>query len=385
MSTKDAMSVMSQRHRPHKVWRRRYSKLMVVGDAGLGKTTLIRTLLSVPGQKIEMHDGTETNIEQFCRDPDSLCSCITWEDTDDRVVWVYKVQDTPGYGDKLNIWANINAMVEFVVKQNETWLKMETCKKRPADMSTIEDPRIDVCLFCLPPHRLRYIDVMFMKELGKVVPIIPVVTKADTMNIREATMYRQEVYSKLRNPSQVGVRGRINLFEFEKETLKRAGVDASAAQFQTLPFLVVASNDVNADMMTKDNIFWPERQYAWGTCEAFNPDHSDVLQLRLLLLKDGLEEVSAAKLERYEVWRRRRLSAIKFSMHMKLVVLAATAVAAFSIGTSIAQGNTLRGLLGNAWRSTVQTLLFWRRRRNRHILKGASEPALRRSKHALFG
>lgn len=41
----------------------------------------------------------------------------------------------------------------------------------------------------------------------KVVPIIPVVTKADTMNIRESTIYRQEVYSKLQNPSQIGVHG----------------------------------------------------------------------------------------------------------------------------------------------------------------------------------
>lgn len=100
------------------------------------------------------------------------------------------------------------------------------------------------------------------------------------MNIREATLYRQEVYSKIRNPRQAGVRGSIQLFEFQKDTLQRAGVDSTAAQFQTLPFLVVASNDVNSEMMAKDNILWPERQYAWGTCEAFNPDHSDILQLR---------------------------------------------------------------------------------------------------------
>jgi hypothetical protein len=27
------------------------------------------------------------------------------------------------------------------------------------DMSEVEDPRVDVCLFCLPPHRLRAIDI----------------------------------------------------------------------------------------------------------------------------------------------------------------------------------------------------------------------------------
>lgn len=78
------------------------------------------------------------------------------------------IQDTPGYGDKLNINTNINIMIEYVLSQNEKWFKLETGRKRPSDMSMIEDPRIDVCLFCLPPHRLRYIDVKFMLELGKV-------------------------------------------------------------------------------------------------------------------------------------------------------------------------------------------------------------------------
>ncbi len=32
------------------------------------------------------------------KDPDSLCSSVTWKDEEDRVIWVYRIQDTPGYG-----------------------------------------------------------------------------------------------------------------------------------------------------------------------------------------------------------------------------------------------------------------------------------------------
>ena len=64
---------------------------MQVGDSGLGKTTLIRALFSVPGQELQLHDGTETSPEQFRRDPDSLCSTISWEDTEDTTTWVYQV------------------------------------------------------------------------------------------------------------------------------------------------------------------------------------------------------------------------------------------------------------------------------------------------------
>ena len=47
----------------------------------------------------------------------------------------------------------------------------------------------------------------FMAELGKVVPILPLVTKADSMTIREAAAYRREVYRKLQNPQIPGPQG----------------------------------------------------------------------------------------------------------------------------------------------------------------------------------
>lgn len=40
----------------------------------------------------------------------------------------------------------------------------------------------------------------FMAELGKLVPILPIVTKSDSMTIREAATYRRQVYRKLQNP-----------------------------------------------------------------------------------------------------------------------------------------------------------------------------------------
>ena len=48
----------------------------------------------------------------------------------------------------------------------------------------------------------------------------------------------------------------------------------------------------------QDAVFWPERKYPWGVSEAFNPQHSDLLHLRLLLLKEACDELSAAKRSR---------------------------------------------------------------------------------------
>ena len=78
--------------------------------------------------------------------------------------------------------------------------KAEMDRSRDVDMAEVDDPRVDLCLFCLPPHRLRPVDVRYMAELGKVVPILPIVTKADTMSTAEAAKYRREVYNRLQSP-----------------------------------------------------------------------------------------------------------------------------------------------------------------------------------------
>ena len=75
---------------------------------------------------------------------------------------VLQVQDTPGYGDDLNIMNNIRAMITYIEDQNRKYLAMELDKQRTADMSDLPDPRVDCCIFCLQPHRLRPIDLRLL-------------------------------------------------------------------------------------------------------------------------------------------------------------------------------------------------------------------------------
>eukprot|EP00878_Enallax_costatus_P026451 GHUV01028385.1.p1 GENE.GHUV01028385.1~~GHUV01028385.1.p1 ORF type:complete len:454 (+),score=123.94 GHUV01028385.1:250-1611(+) len=296
------------RPQPTKIWKRKFVKLMVVGDSGLGKTTLISALLSKPGEQLQVHDGTNTPLNQFLKDPDSLITRVTWKDEQDKVVWVFRVQDTPGYGDDQDISLHINMIVKHINQQNTKWLEMESAKDRCIDLIDVEDPRVDVCLYCLPPHRLRQNDIRYMAELSKHVPIIPVIMKADTMTIHEAQRFRQEVVNRLQNPALSGIRGKIEMFQFSPSTMERAGLPSSAAM-SIPPFVVIASNDINQAALQDDPpTFWPERSYKWGTAEAFNPDHSDLLFLRSLLMAEALEEVSVQKRQRYEDWRQKHLA-----------------------------------------------------------------------------
>ena len=72
-------------------WQNRSVKLLVIGDSGLGKTTLVRCLLAVPGQNMTLHDGSSTNFEEFNKDPSVYLSQVEWDDENDHVHWTYQV------------------------------------------------------------------------------------------------------------------------------------------------------------------------------------------------------------------------------------------------------------------------------------------------------
>jgi hypothetical protein len=44
-------------------------------------------------------------------------------------------------------------------------------------MHRFEDPRVDVAVYFIAPHRLKQMDCEFMSELAKCVPVLPVLAK----------------------------------------------------------------------------------------------------------------------------------------------------------------------------------------------------------------
>ena len=78
-----------------------------------------------------------------------------------------QIQDTPGYGDDLNLNTNIDRIKKHVQEQNSKWHEFESHAKR-GELEKAVDPRVDLCIFCLAPHRVRNIDLLFMHEVSKV-------------------------------------------------------------------------------------------------------------------------------------------------------------------------------------------------------------------------
>ena len=83
------------------------------------------------------------------------------------------VQDTPG-----THFAGAGACVlEHVAQQSREYMAMEEDPKRVVPLSTLPDPRVDVCIFFLSPHFLKPQDVSLMTRLSASVPVVPVIAK----------------------------------------------------------------------------------------------------------------------------------------------------------------------------------------------------------------
>ena len=53
--------------------------------------------------------------------------------------------------------------------------------------------QVHLCLFFVAPHRMKLADVALMKRLHRLVPLVVVIGKSDTMTTDETRKYKEEV------------------------------------------------------------------------------------------------------------------------------------------------------------------------------------------------
>ena len=84
------------------------------------------------------------------------------------------VVDTPGFGDAVDNSDCWNPVLNYVESQYEAFLEAETKVQRSPSMA---DTRVHACLYFIAPngHKLKELDLEFMRRLCKKVNIIPVI------------------------------------------------------------------------------------------------------------------------------------------------------------------------------------------------------------------
>ena len=146
---------------PDQVYRRSIRKgfefsLMVVGESGLGKSTLVNSmfLTDIYASKENVICPSEKTVKVETHH-------VVLEEG--GVKLSLNIVDTPGFGDGVdntNCWEPI---IKHVDEQFNVFLEAETRVNRV----TIPDNRIHVCLYFIAPsgHGLKSIDVEFMRRL----------------------------------------------------------------------------------------------------------------------------------------------------------------------------------------------------------------------------
>ncbi|KAF3430063.1 hypothetical protein E2986_11673, partial [Frieseomelitta varia] len=290
--------------------------LMVLGESGLGKSTLINSLFLgdlykdrrnldaagwyLYGANIQRIEKT-TTIEKKTMD------------IEERGVRLrLTIVDTPGFGDAVNCEDTWKACSAYIDDQFRQYFTDESGLNR----KNIQDNRVHCCLYFIPPYGhgyiqasisvvlnlLRQIDLEVLKRLHRKVNVVPVIAKADTLTTYEVKMLKDRILADIEEHE-------IQIYQFpdcdsdEDEEFKQQDKELKAC----IPFAVVGSSTVLEVAGKKVR----GRQYPWGVVEVENPKHSDFVKLRTMLISTHMQDLKDVTQDvHYENFRAQCISQI---------------------------------------------------------------------------
>lgn len=250
--------------------------LMVVGESGLGKSTLINSLFLTDLYSDRDIPPVSERLEKTV---DIESSTVEIEERGIKLKLT--VVDTPGFGDSLDNSECYKPILDYVNNQFNTYLKDESGLNR----RNIVDNRIHCCFYFISPTGLQPIDIDCMRQLHSRVNIVPVIGKADTLTQKELRELKKKIIHEIQKYD-------IQIYQLpycdddEDADYKKQTEDLRA----TMPFAVVGSNATIEVQGKKVR----GRRYPWGVVEVENPKHSDFVKLRTMLIThmQDLKEVT---------------------------------------------------------------------------------------------
>ncbi|NWT75086.1 SEPT9 protein, partial [Prunella himalayana] len=266
--------------------------IMVVGQSGLGKSTLINTLFKSKISRKSVQPAAEERIPKTIE-----IKSITHEIEEKGVRMKLTVIDTPGFGDHINNENCWQPIMKFINDQYEKYLQEEININRKKQ---IPDTRVHCCIYFIPAtgHSLRPLDIEFMKRLSKVVNIVPVIAKADTLTLEERDYFKQRIMADL-------LANGIDVYpqkEFDEDSEDRL---VNEKFREMIPFAVVGSDQeyqVNGRRILG-------RKTKWGTIEVENTTHCEFAYLRDLLIRTHMQNIKDITSNiHFEAYRVKRLN-----------------------------------------------------------------------------
>ncbi|XP_065364117.1 septin-1 [Calliphora vicina] len=282
---------------PNQVHRKSVKKgfeftLMVVGESGLGKSTLVNSLFLTDLYPERVIPDAIEKQKQTVK-----LEASTVEIEERGVKLRLTVVDTPGFGDAIDNGDSFSAILEYIDEQYERFLRDESGLNR----RNIVDNRIHCCFYFISPfgHGLKPLDVEFMKKLHSKVNIVPVIAKADCLTKKEILRLKCRIMQEIEDHG-IKIYPLPDCDSDEDEDYKEQVKQLKAA----VPFAVCGANTLLEVKGKKVR----GRLYPWGVVEVENPEHCDFIKLRTMLITHMQDLQEVTQEVHYENYRSDRLA-----------------------------------------------------------------------------
>jgi len=246
--------------------------LMVVGESGLGKTTLVDTLFrgKISSRSSEAGEGPKPLPQT------TAIHNVTHGIEEDGIRVRLTVTDTPGFGDQVDNTLGCDAIVTYIKDQHDAYITMELSKQRAP---RIPDSRVHALLYFIAPtsHGLKPLDIAFMKQVHTLVNVVPLIAKADALTLHERAAFKALIREDLEHHE-------IRTFPWTHHEDDEDDEDVKEAIRACLPFAVVGATEQQMAGTTMVR----GRQTRWGFINVDDPEHCELPLLRDTLIRTHL-------------------------------------------------------------------------------------------------
>jgi len=271
--------------------------VMVVGQSGLGKSTLINTIFSS-----HLIDSKARIVADEPPRQTTEIQVVSNDIEENGVRLRLNIVDTPGYGDQVNNENCWEPIIKYIKDQHSAYLRKELTAMRDR---YIQDTRIHCCLFFITPtgHSLKPIDLSVLKRLSEVVNVVPVIAKSDSLTMDERIAFKQRIKNELAYHN-------IRLYPFQSEEYDNFEHVLNEGIRQLIPFAVVGSER----SVVIDGKAVRGRKNKWGLINVENENHCEFVHLRNFLTRTHLQDLIETTAQiHYEAFRSKQLLALKES------------------------------------------------------------------------
>lgn len=236
--------------------------LLCCGESGCGKTSLLNSLFAQKIAYAPPTAPTEGLIE--------VKSQIDVGALNLRLTTI----DTPGYGDTMHLGESFERVTDYISQSFRNAIERERRPDRPGIDVLDESVGVDAVLYFVAPHRLKEVDIAFIRRLHTLATIVPIISKADVYTRDELRAFREAVSRRLHSE----------------------GIDIPCE-----PFAVISAEYPRNEHDDTPEV--PGRVYPWGTALSECDDYSDLPALRKFLITEGLMDLHHRRRKFYENFR----------------------------------------------------------------------------------